>query len=189
MTIRNTSQYDTAEVKRLVRFAADGLTALDIRRICVNIRNNLKEAIAGYAYPIKPACSNAPVSALHLIALRIGAPGHFPSNNNYLHYRWVRVKNGESYNTADVRSCVKRVNGVETIWLERREEFRQNFGGKQSPSITYQTWQEGLVGLAAHELTHIFQYQARLAMKESTCEYQAARAIERYRESLVPTWD
>lgn len=187
MTIRNTSQYDTAEVKRLVRFAADGLAALDIRRICVNVRNYGRSgAIAGRAYPLAPRCSNAPPSAIHLVVLRIGSPDKFPADNVYEHYRWIRVKDGETYDPAKVRSIVKVRNGVQERYLERLEEFRQTYGGKQSPYMIYETWQEGMVAIAAHELTHIFQYQARLAMKESTCEYQAARAIDRYRESIVP---
>jgi hypothetical protein len=64
--IRNTSRHPDARVTRLVRFAVD---AVDMDRVCVNVKNG---ALGGGAYNGVPEISNAPRSADYLVTLRLG---------------------------------------------------------------------------------------------------------------------
>jgi hypothetical protein len=82
-TVRNTSQYPTEEIRSLVRFAT---SELDMRGVCVNVRNNKRGALAGRAYYSVPSFSNAPPNAEHLVTLRIGAPERFPHEGHMHRY-------------------------------------------------------------------------------------------------------
>jgi hypothetical protein len=75
MVVQNTSRYPTDEVERLVRFATGDL---DMRRVCVNVKNSHRYAYGGYAYLGVPEISNAPTSSEYLVTLRLGAPDRFP---------------------------------------------------------------------------------------------------------------
>jgi hypothetical protein len=75
MVVRNTSRYPTDEVRALVSFAARDL---DMRGVCVNVKNSHRYAYGGYAYLGVPELSNAPASSEYLITLRLGAPDRFP---------------------------------------------------------------------------------------------------------------
>jgi hypothetical protein len=75
MFIQNTSRYPTDDVERLVRFAT---ADLDMRGVCVNVKNSHRYAYGGYAYLGVPEISNAPPSSDYLVTLRLGAPERFP---------------------------------------------------------------------------------------------------------------
>lgn len=75
MVVQNTSRYPTAEVENLVQFATGDL---DMRRVCVNVKNSHRYPYGGYAYLGVPEISNAPASSEYLITLRLGAPERFP---------------------------------------------------------------------------------------------------------------
>jgi hypothetical protein len=75
MWIRNTSRYLDEDVCDLVRFATRDV---DMRDVCVNVKNSHRYAYGGYAYLGVPAISNAPSSSEYLITLRLGAPERFP---------------------------------------------------------------------------------------------------------------
>jgi len=64
--IRNTSRYRDDEVRECVAFA---VRDLDMRRVCVNVKNG---ALGGAAYNGVPEISNAPRSARYLVTLRLG---------------------------------------------------------------------------------------------------------------------
>ena len=66
MWIRNTSRYPDRRVAELVRFATRDV---DMRRVCVNVRNG---GLGGGAYNGVPEISNAPRRARYLITLRVG---------------------------------------------------------------------------------------------------------------------
>lgn len=55
------------------------------------------------------------------------------------------------------------------------------YGGKKSPIIHYASWQEAMVGIAAHEFHHIRQFQNKARCVEAYCERASFEAIERYR--------
>jgi hypothetical protein len=80
MVIRNTSDYPTEEVRELVRFAARDV---DMRRVCVNVKNVRSHATSGMAYWGVPLISNAPPSSEYLVTLRIGSPDRFPCEHVY----------------------------------------------------------------------------------------------------------
>ena len=75
MLVQNTSRYPTPEVVRLVDFATDDV---DMRRVCVNVKNSRSRAYAGSAYLGVPAISNAPPDTEYLVTIRIGPPELFP---------------------------------------------------------------------------------------------------------------
>lgn len=144
MVIRNTSRYPTETVRELVKFATAGV---DMRRVCVNVKNRWKAAYAGWAYDHVPSISNAPPSSEYLVTLGIGPEEKFPMPEH------------------------KRHRGAGTSFPVRR----------------FDTWQEALVFLAAHEAIHIEQYRERLPRSEVQCDAFADHALRRWRESQLPT--
>jgi hypothetical protein len=76
VVVRNTSRYPTDEVRRLVRFAT---AEVDMRRVCVNVKNSNVHVCAGWAYDGVPEISNAPASCEYLITVRLGPPDRFPA--------------------------------------------------------------------------------------------------------------
>lgn len=186
MYLRITSKHPKEEVERLVRFAAE---PYDLRRVCVNVKNS-QFTFRGRAYSQVPRqYSNAPRTAKHLVVICVGAAEKFkrekPIDNIRWTFRWVRVKEGESYNPSDVRGCMKMVNGVQEHWLEREVKTEAPYSGKKSPVIEYHTWQEAMVAVAAHEFHHIHQFQNKLRCAERYCERAALEALERYRATLT----
>jgi hypothetical protein len=75
MVVQNTSRYPTEDVQRLVRFATGDL---DMRGVCVNVKNSRRYPYGGYAYLGVPEISNAPASSEYLITVRLGTPDRFP---------------------------------------------------------------------------------------------------------------
>jgi hypothetical protein len=66
MWIRNTSRYSDEAVVECVEFAVRGV---DMRRVCVNVKNG---GLGGAAYNGVPEISNAPRAARFLVTLRLG---------------------------------------------------------------------------------------------------------------------
>lgn len=75
MFLRNRSDYPTDEVRRIIKFAVQDV---DMKLVCVNVKNNRQFSGTGYAYDGVPDISNAPPTACYLITLRIGSPDRFP---------------------------------------------------------------------------------------------------------------
>lgn len=55
------------------------------------------------------------------------------------------------------------------------------YGGKDSIQITYNSYEEVLIGIMAHEACHIYQFQNNLVTSEAQCEWFAASQLELYR--------
>lgn len=83
MFLRNTSRYSTPEVRELVSFA---VSEVDMRRVCVNVKNRSRAAYAGYAYSDVPSVSNAPRSSEYLVTLGIGPEEKFPTPEHKRHH-------------------------------------------------------------------------------------------------------
>jgi hypothetical protein len=98
------------------------------------------------------------------VVLRIGHARDFPHSN--MMYEWVRKRDKDRR------------------WLEKRE--KHPYGGKSSPLIVMNTWQEGLLALAAHEFHHIWQFQNKRPKSEVECEKVAAAALKAYRAATNP---
>lgn len=162
MNIKSTLKYPLTEVLRLIKFAAS-LSRADLSGVHVNVKNCRSGAIAGMAYMGVPKISNAPQDASNLVTLRIGHEREFPADN--MVYEWVWKKN----------------HATGGGWWEKGEP-KHPYGGKTSPLLTYNTWQEGLVAVAAHEFNHIHQFQAGLPRSEVECEKVAEVAIAAYRQ-------
>ena len=78
MTLRNSSQYDTKEVRALVRFAT---SEVDMRGVHVNVKG-AKVPFRGMAYEGVPMISNAPAKAEYLVTVGIGAETLFPTSGS-----------------------------------------------------------------------------------------------------------
>ena len=76
MLVQNTSRFPTAEVVELVEFAT---ADIDMRGVCVNVKNTRTYACAGYAYDGVPEISNAPPGSVYLVTIRLGPDREFPS--------------------------------------------------------------------------------------------------------------
>jgi hypothetical protein len=74
--VQNTSRYPTPEVRELVEFAT---ADVDMRRVCVNVKNARSYACAGSAYDGVPEVSNAPPGTEYLVTIRLGPAKEFPS--------------------------------------------------------------------------------------------------------------
>lgn len=146
MWVRNTSSYDTEEVKRLVAFATRGV---NMTRVCVNVKGSAQRRWAGRAYGYIPSYSNAPRTAKYLISLRFGEwTGPIPDHDYH----------GRS--------------------PEQKPDSR-------FPFLRFDTWQEMIIGLAAHEAQHVHQFRHGKRRSEVRCERFAARALARWREETA----
>jgi hypothetical protein len=158
MFFKSTSKHPLQEIRGLVEFAALHSKA-DLSRTQVNVKN-CRHPIAGRAYFSVPRISkSSDPNARELVVLRIGRAKDFPHSN--MMYEWVRK------------------GDKDRRWLEKRE--KHPYGGKSSPLIVMQTWQEGLLALAAHEFHHIWQFQNKRPKSEVECEKTADAALRAYR--------
>jgi hypothetical protein len=143
MWVRNTSRYPNEDVLEYVEFAVQGL---DMRRVCVNVKNG---ALGGAAYNGVPEISNAPRAARYLVTLRLGrgderwplgpvnyhfkAPGQTGPRNRFPFFvchdwrEWLvklaahEAKHIEQFRTRDVCSELS----CERFALGRLDQFRQ----------------------------------------------------------------
>jgi hypothetical protein len=74
--VQNTSRFPTGEVTDLVEFAT---ADVDMRGVCVNVKNTRSYACAGSAYDGVPEISNAPLGTDYLVTIRLGPATEFPS--------------------------------------------------------------------------------------------------------------
>lgn len=155
MILKNASRYPTAEIRRLLAFAADGF---DLRRVAVHVKNS-QHAYRGMAYERVPRIANAAASATRLVTVGIGDPEKFPADNMRVTKRWV----------------------VDHAGVRRLVVERHPYGGKGSPLIELGDWREAVVAVAAHEFTHIHQYQNNLPRSEVHAERAAAKRLAAYR--------
>lgn len=184
MHFRNSSQYPTDRLKELLKVAAG---SIDLGNVAVNIKSSPRHRGSGRAYsqlPYQSPLVHHKKRMRYLITAKLGAPQYFPCNNLHVNYRWVRVKEGEAYDPNHVRGVMKMVNGVEARGLEHCVKIVGPYGGRMSPVMVYNTWEEWAVALLAHELMHIQQFRHRSPCSESECERYAASRLEAFRESL-----
>jgi hypothetical protein len=198
--LKNTSRYPDDQVRRLLDYASEGF---DLRRIAVHLKNS-KHAYAGMAYEKVPRIANAASSAKHLVTLRIGPPDKFPVDNVRRTIRWVDLPYedipdrgfvedvlGIPYDTPEYNAWWREHRiwtcyrcGVQVTRVQRMVREQHPYGGKGSPLIEMRDWREGLVGLAAHEFCHIYQFQNNLPRSEVQAERASAKRLETYRASV-----
>jgi hypothetical protein len=196
--IRNKSRYSDAEVNRLIEFAAGeiagGAYGLNLRKTCINVKNSNRGSGSGGAYDGVPRISNAPRGAEYLVTLKLGPENSFPTDN--VHSKWVKVDadtpgaqrlfkttGGKLYQPGGDRS-EEGVNGHHGWFILVKQDHA--YGGKGSPVMEYRDWRERLVALAAHELSHIYQFQNELPKSEVVCETKASKALAAYRNLGTP---
>ena len=198
MRLRNTSQYPTERVRELVEFAMKGV---DTTGVLVNVKNNQKGAVAGYAYNGVPRMSPgySMSSVKRLVTLRIGPPMRFPENNLWHSDRktkWSARIPSEEFQALGGRQMPPPGEGWQidtthwsdgTIQYRWRKTERHPYGGKNSPLIEYADWEEGLVALAAHEARHVYQHRHHKKGKgEVDAEKFAAKRLAAFRAQREP---
>jgi hypothetical protein len=57
------------------------------------------------------------------------------------------------------------------------------YGGRKSVRIEFNTIEEILIGVTAHEACHIYQFQNTLDISEAQCEWFAASQLELFRNN------
>lgn len=82
------------------------------------------------------------------------------------------------------RLVVLRIGAPERFPWSRTTPYR---GMKHAPLYTLDSWQEALVALAAHELTHAQQYALKLPASELEAERSLVQSLVEYRRWLSYT--
>lgn len=181
MRIKNTSHYPDSEVRELVTFAMKGV---DTRRVMVRVKNS-RSAYRGMAYHGVPYESPAyrMKSVDNLITIGIGAPDKFPVDNMVSKSRWIEVSQDEydRLTEAERRKLRHWTYSDGRSRYQREDVARHPYGGKRSPLIVMETWQEGLVAVAAHEARHHYQHMHGKSGSEVDAEKHAAKVLARYR--------
>lgn len=181
MRIRNTSRYPDAEVRSLVEFGFKGVADAGV---VVNVKN-ANTAYRGYAYHGIP--SRSPVAQLktacRLVTIGIGTPGYFPQDNMVHARRWKEVSEAEyvALPEAEQKHLRHWHYSDRPARYQREVVAYHPYGGKASPLIVMANWQEGLVGIAAHEGRHVWQFANHKPLSEVDAEKFAAKALARFR--------
>lgn len=185
MRIKNFSIYPTAEIGRLIRFACEGIA---ISNVLFQIRTTPSRAYGGriwYRTPLRRGRNGLWAKRERIrILIRVGPQSKFPVNNMCTARRWVDtiqtpqqlVAQGREY-----RSFMRCQNGVQTWSHQVLVETPHPYGGKSSPLITYTSWQEAVVAVAAHEGKHLVQFRNRIPRSEVDCEAYALRKLTEFR--------
>lgn len=71
--------------------------------------------------------------------------------------------------------------GIQVSGERWRPLERRPYGGMRSPVVVFNSWQEALVGVLAHELRHHQQEAGGRPRSEAECEWAALRSIARMR--------
>ena len=159
MIIRNSTIYNPEEVEKLVNFAMAGIYT---DKVLVKVRNS-KKAYHGVAHQYGK------------ITVNIGPPECFPCTNMCSKIVKKKLNNETVYVKGEK---------VTSGWVQTT--VMQPYGGPNSPFIQYNTWQEALVGVAAHEARHIYQFQNKLFTNddvgaEEDAEKYALLRLNRFR--------
>lgn len=180
MRLQNTSRYPTDEVRRLVEFAMRGVCTTGV---AVHVKN-ASCALRGRAYSSVPYLSPRYMqsSVQRLVTLGVGTAEHFPHSNlvNGRRQVWegpkaeIPPQYAEGYTYSS-----RRVGGV--VRWRIYEPVEHPYGGKSSPLIVVNNWQEALVAVAAHEARHIHQFRHRKPLSEVDCERFAAKRLAEFR--------
>lgn len=75
---------------------------------------------------------------------------------------------------------ILRVGGAEHFPWVRATPYRKMKTGPGE--YTFRTWQEAMVGLAAHELMHCEQFKTKRPVSEVEAEWACVRALDAYRQ-------
>jgi len=113
MTLRNSSQYDTKEVRALVRFAT---SEVDMRGVHVNVKNAKSTPYRGMAYEGVPMISDARGKADYLVTIGIGSEDRFPIPSAQRSTRWPK------YEMNDWREALVLVAAHEAKHIEQFKE-------------------------------------------------------------------
>jgi len=185
MLISNTSQYDTRELAKLVRYAFRGVPAGAVGVEIIDLPQKPGRSIgSASAYAKNGLRVNSPFRGIEGIGmsvmLRLGPPSSFPSDNmftKYVNRRSMPVQDhmmfDERGNRRTGQDAIDYVKGLlkgdEQIIAYNRltkritvaVKVQQPYGGKGSPYFEYFDWQEGVICYAAHEARHIWQFVQR----------------------------
>ncbi len=118
MRIKNTSRYPTAEVERLVRFAAKGIGK---SRVEIHVKNS-RRVFAGRAWHIigNNRIVNVAKYVDDLVVVRIGPPAKFP-----IEFSYPRLKTVPRYTIRDWKEAIVSVTAHELYHIKQRRACRR----------------------------------------------------------------
>lgn len=180
------------DVRALVEMGTEGvnLTSTFVRLIAAT------HALSGRAYrqvPKRATDEAGPISR-YMILLRVGPDAAlYPADNNHYKRKFftdLRLTETERRLAAcafavkhagEVSEYVAQANGSGCMVRCFQVDYRECYGGRRSPLVRVESWQEALVAIAAHEAYHIHQFRTSQTASESQCERFAAARLAIYR--------
>jgi hypothetical protein len=164
LTIRNESGYPTAEVRQLVRYAMKPFGVVDTLVVVSHTRNT-KWRVAesrGNEYWLNAYSGTAYRGLPHDMR-------PWPASAAY----GIKIRIGRP-------ECFPMRRGAWRYGWE--DSHRQD----EWPLFRFETWQEALVAIAAHEAKHNEGYRERVSNDELRCELAAARVYAQFVTSPPP---
>lgn len=195
MTIKlvNTTRIPTPIVRDLVHQAAYGVPPAIRDQVEIVVKPAKGYSYKGFAWRRYRHPARYTPERPYLIELWIStAPSRWPASNVVRSSRGFDTETDAEAEHArlfmagyDVDPEIYQRQGRGANWHRVRYyvDVRHGYGGLRSPVITCQSWQEGLVALAAHELRHTVQFVTKARASEVDCERVAAKALARYRKA------
>lgn len=210
--IRNTSGQPDDKVHDLIAIALNSQEfPVDMSTVAINVKRYGYSATVGRAYSYVPSSSPwAHVSGVrNLLLVRVLAGEATYPRDNLISKRttmyatpWLE----DNEYTKMRSSALKRLTPEQqqTSWtkmdyipktsvlpaqylyrLAYTKTTRTPYGGKKSPVIVCNNWQEYLVTVIAHEMWHVVQFRSRTRRWEYQCEIAAQRALAFYRATVT----
>ena len=166
MELVNTSDYNTEEVTRLVKFACEGLNMDGVK---VEVKDPRKaNKYHGLAHLHSMGCR---------IEIFMHSAHEFPLDNLHIHQVPYKIKPGETI----------WVNGEKKTSGTIYKQERRPYGTEQSPYISYGDWREFLVAIMSHEARHCYFFKNNRTFlskdeEETACEKFSLMRLTYYRE-------
>lgn len=175
----NNSSYDTDELKALFEFAVQGINmeGVGVEVLNARSRRTTYRALA-YSYRERRGTFAKSLAVSRMIRIWIGAPERFPTTNMHTQRKWRHVRKNE---IIDPNKSYRWYWNGDRRYKQVYDIVTHPYGGKKSPLITMETWQEAFVSVSAHEAKHIEQYRNKSKRSEIECERWASYMLERYK--------
>lgn len=172
MTLKNTSELPTVQVRKLVRLGLEEIDSRDLHVYVSPERDGGGHGYSGYAGDM----------TIHSEPIR-GSGWHEgrPRKRFFIRCRLGRWPTDRPHTTYHARSPEQRAfrKWIRDVW-EPGMDYPEFVG--RWPVLRHRDWRECLVSIAAHEGEHVHQFQHGVQLSEIRCEMAAARALRRYRE-------
>lgn len=210
--IKNTSRQPDDEIHGLIAIALNSQDfPIDMSTVAINVKKYGYSATVGRAYSHVPSSSpwrHTP-GVKNLLVVRVLAEGTtYPKDNliskHTTTYATPWLEDNEYAKMRGSANSKLTPEQQKTSWtkmdyipktsvspaqylyrLAYTKTTRTPYGGKKSPVIVCNNWQEYFVTVVAHEMWHVVQFRAKKRMWEYQCEIAAQRALAFYRDTVA----